>query len=64
MKMECTTIARVLIFELDNRFPHNDLLNALEVVFLRYWMQKNCEEDFHLYLVIIKKDFVNVEVLM
>jgi hypothetical protein len=37
----------MLIGELGKRFPNHDLMNALDIIFPRYWLQHNCDEFYY-----------------
>jgi len=43
-----------LINEVDNRFSHYALLDAIGIVYPQYWLQLQCEENFAKHLEFLK----------
>jgi hypothetical protein len=55
VKDQCAAATEMLISQLDKRFPHCDIMEALGVVFPQYWLQDNCDDLFVIHLQVIKE---------
>jgi hypothetical protein len=64
LKGQCKAAAELLMSQLDKRFPNFEIMEALSVVFLQYWLQKKCDEFFPVHLLVIKDWFSNLKVSM
>ncbi len=54
MKRQCQKTTTQLITKLQGRFPTQDLMDALGVVYPQYWLQLKLERRFNVHLAIIK----------
>lgn len=61
MKGQCTDVVELLIKELLFRFPSQEVLNTMGIVFPQYWLQSSADSDFLLYLACLKKWFCEVK---
>jgi hypothetical protein len=59
VKDQCATIANLLISQLDMRFQNCEIMEALGVVFPKYWLQGKCDDMFLIHLQVIKADLWN-----
>lgn len=54
VQSDCKHAAKLLVEELEDRFPNHDLLSALGVVFPQFWVQPDCQVNFAVHLNAIK----------
>ena len=64
LKGQYKVAAKLRISQLDKRYPKFEIMEALSVVFLQYWLQIKCDEFFPVHLLIIKDWFSNLKVSM
>jgi hypothetical protein len=57
VKEQCRDACKVLIAELDRRFPNSELMNALAIVFPQFWLQSNCDDLFTLHMKTLRSHF-------
>jgi hypothetical protein len=57
IKGQCHDVADMLIVELIKQFPDHELMNALDIIFLQYWLQHNCDEFFPLHMKTLRHHF-------
>ena len=57
MKGQFHNAAKMLIAELEKRFPDSELMNALAIVFPWYWLQSTCDDLFSLYMKTLRSHF-------
>jgi hypothetical protein len=60
VKAQCKEAAEVLIQELDRRFPHSDIMEAMGVVFPQYWLNPKCDDMFPVHMQVIHKWYCEV----
>jgi len=54
VKFQCVFVIDKLIYELGNCFFFHELMHALRVVYLQYWLGLDLETSFQLHLDVIK----------
>jgi len=54
MKQQCQEATTQLITKLQGKFPAQDLMDALGVVYPQYWLQLKLEKRFNVHLATIK----------
>jgi hypothetical protein len=57
LKRQCSKAATNFIFELERRFLARELLNAIEVIYLQYWLIPKAGTTFSSHLAIIQAHF-------
>ncbi len=57
LKHQRSKVVTNLIFELKRRFLAQELLNAIEVIYLQYWLIPKAKTTFSSHLVIIQAHF-------
>jgi hypothetical protein len=46
-----------LVIELECNFQYHELMNAFGAIYLKYWLQQNCESTFVTCLDLIKQHY-------
>ena len=52
----------MLTQELDQCFPHSNVLSASRILYPQYWLQEGAEDSFPRYLQILKNQFCGTRV--
>jgi hypothetical protein len=60
VKEQCIDVAEMLFAELKKRFLDYELMNALAIVFLQYWLQSNFDDLFPLLMKTLRFHFAVV----
>ena len=57
LSVDCVATVARLIKELADRFPVAPLMDALGMIYPRYWLDADCEANFKCHLVVVKEHY-------
>ena len=57
VKKQCSDAASTLILDLQRRFPHHEVMNALGVIYPQFWTSPDCDVIFPLRMNVLKSAF-------
>jgi hypothetical protein len=46
VKKQCSSATQRLIEELDQRFPSQEIMNAIDIIYPQFWLQLEVKHDF------------------
>jgi hypothetical protein len=61
VKCQCAIVAKMLVTKLERHFLDSELMNAIGILYLQFWMQPNVEFSFSLDLNVIKKQYCKLK---
>jgi len=62
VKDQCISITKGLITKLDRRFLAQDLMNAIGIIYLQYWLQLEVVSMFLDHLQILKTHYCHAKI--
>lgn len=61
VKKQCSSATQRLIEELDQRFPSQEIMNAIDIIYPQFWLQLEVKHDFLVQLNILKSHYCHMK---